>query len=125
MKLLIRMTRKDILRDDPLLQALGPRLIWVSRIGVVVWSLVMGIAMAVVQAANININWLINSIGVFVGGAVPPLIFVLTWRRCNGVMATTGERFSLISESPARAQDCRLLKMSMLSQPACILCGVQ
>lgn len=51
----------------------------------------MGVAMTVVQAANININWLINSIGVFVGGAVPPLIFVLTWRRCNGVMATTGE----------------------------------
>ena len=73
------------------LQALGPRLIWVSRIGVVVWSIIMGIAMTVVQAANININWLINSIGVFVGGAVPPLIFVLTWRRCNGAFATSGE----------------------------------
>ena len=73
------------------LQALGPRLIWVSRIGVVVWSIIMGISMTVVQAANININWLINSIGVFVGGAVPPLIFVLTWRRCNGAFATSGE----------------------------------
>ncbi|CAK0787648.1 hypothetical protein CVIRNUC_010870 [Coccomyxa viridis] len=71
-------------------KALGPRLIWVSRIGVVVWSIIMGIAMTVVQAANININWLINSIGVFVGGAVPPLIFVLTWRRCNGAFATSG-----------------------------------
>lgn len=101
-----KMKRMDMLRDDSLLQALGPRLIWVSRIGVVVWSLVMGIAMTVVQAANININWLINSIGVFVGGAVPPLIFVLTWRRCSGVMATTGERCSVISESPARSQDC-------------------
>ena len=73
------------------LQALGPRLIWVSRIGVVVWSIIMGIAMTVVQAANININWLINSIGVFVGGAVPPLIFVLTWRRCNRAFATSCE----------------------------------
>ena len=46
------MTRMDMLRDDSLLQALGPRLIWVSRIGVVVWSLVMGIAMTMVQAAS-------------------------------------------------------------------------
>ena len=80
-------------------QALGPRLIWVSRIGVVVWSIIMGIAMTVVQAANININWLINSIGVFVGGAVPPLIFVLTWRRCNGVFATSGEPSLTLSNS--------------------------
>lgn len=73
------------------MQALGPRLILVSRLGVVVWSLVMGVAMTVVQAANINISWLINSIGIFCGGAVPPLIFVMTWRGCTGPAATAGQ----------------------------------
>lgn len=43
------------------------------------------------QVANINIVLLINSIGVFSGGAVPPLLFVLVWRGCTGPAATTGE----------------------------------
>ena len=58
---------------------------------VVVWALVMGTAMCVVQAANININWLINCIGIFAGGAVPPLLCVLTWRGATGRAAIPGE----------------------------------
>jgi hypothetical protein len=44
-------------------QASGERLVWVSRVAVLVWAIIMGIAMSVAQVANINVNFLITIIG--------------------------------------------------------------
>ena len=44
-------------------QASGERLVWVSRIMVFVWAIVMGCAMSVAQVASINVNFLITIIG--------------------------------------------------------------
>ena len=44
-------------------QASGERLVWVSRIMVFVWAVVMGCAMSVAQVAGINVNFLITIIG--------------------------------------------------------------
>ena len=46
-----------------LAQASGERLVWVSRIMVFVWAVVMGCAMSVAQVASINVNFLITIIG--------------------------------------------------------------
>ena len=43
------------------MRALGPCLIWMSRIGVVVWALIVEIAMTVKQAKYINMLWLASS----------------------------------------------------------------
>ena len=80
----------------------------------------MGIAMTVVQAADININWLINSIGVFVGGAVPPLIFVLTWRRCNGVFATSGKLLLIASQGDVYLPPLQNLRLSWKPGPVVV-----
>ena len=40
---------------------------WVSRIGVIVWALFMGVIMSVAQFANINVNWLVLIIGGWEG----------------------------------------------------------
>lgn len=44
-------------------QATGGQLVWVSRVGVCVWAIIMGAAMCIAQAAGINVNWLITIIG--------------------------------------------------------------
>ena len=36
---------------------------WVSRLGVFIWAIVMGCAMSVAQKASINVNFLITIIG--------------------------------------------------------------
>ena len=35
----------------------------VSRIGVCVWAVFMGVIMCIAQVANINVNWLVTIIG--------------------------------------------------------------
>ena len=45
------------------MQASGGKLVTVSRIAVCVWAIIMGCAMCIAQAANINVNWLITIIG--------------------------------------------------------------
>lgn len=52
-----------MLTHPPCLQATGQQLVRVSRIGVCVWAVIMGIAMTIAQAASINVNWLITIIG--------------------------------------------------------------
>lgn len=78
-------------------QASGERLVMVSRASVCFWAIVMGCAMSIAQAATINVNWLITIIGVFVGGAVPPLAALLTWRKCTGPAAVTGAALELVA----------------------------
>ncbi|KAK9840778.1 hypothetical protein WJX81_004136 [Elliptochloris bilobata] len=77
----------DIYRKYIHPKASGERLVWVSRIMVFVWAIVMGCAMSVAQVANINVNFLITIIGVIVGGAVPPLACALTWTCCTRLAA--------------------------------------
>ncbi|KAK9904775.1 hypothetical protein WJX75_002276 [Coccomyxa subellipsoidea] len=83
----------DVYRRYMKPQATGKQLVSVSRIAVCVWAVVMGCAMCIAQAASINVNWLITIIGVFVGGAVPPLAALLTWRKCTATAAVTGAVF--------------------------------
>ncbi|BDA49838.1 Urea-proton symporter DUR3 [Coccomyxa sp. Obi] len=78
-------------------QATGGQLVVVSRVGVCVWAIVMGAAMCIAQAAGINVNWLITIIGVFVGGAVPPLAALLTWRGCTAPAAMLGAVLGCLS----------------------------
>ncbi|KAK9816495.1 hypothetical protein WJX72_001008 [[Myrmecia] bisecta] len=73
----------DIYREYINKQASGERLLMVSRISVCIWAVIMGCASCIVQAASINVNWLIIVIGVFVGGAVPPVAMALLWDRCT------------------------------------------
>eukprot|EP00891_Asterochloris_glomerata_P002745 jgi/Astpho2/2745/Aster-00924 len=77
----------DVYRPYISPKASGEKLVWISRCGVGVWAIVMGLAMTVVQAAHINVNWLITVIGVIVGGAVPPLAMAVLWRRCSSLAA--------------------------------------
>jgi hypothetical protein len=62
----------------------------VSRIAVVGWAIFMGVIMCIAQVAAINVNWLINIIGVFCGGAVWPLISLIFWDRATGKAAISG-----------------------------------
>jgi len=55
-------------------QASGERLVWVSRIAVLVWAIIMGIAMSVAQVANINVNFLITIIGARPSQASAPYL---------------------------------------------------
>ena len=98
-------------------QADGKRLVWVSRIAVLGWAVFMGAVMCVAQVCNLNVNWcashahgsdapaarccqpssnrlpprrLLLIIGVFAGGAVWPLILLITWDRATGKAAISG-----------------------------------
>ena len=50
----------------------------VSRVAVLVWAIIMGIAMCIAQVANINVNWLVLLIGAHSYDS-SPLCHVHSW----------------------------------------------
>lgn len=87
---------------------------WVSRIGVIVWALFMGVIMSVAQFANINVNWLVLIIGrsslLICASLVEPCSCV--WRMLEAAatlqvwpaVALSGRWSSLSSGTAARAR---------------------
>jgi len=71
-------------------KATGKQILLVSRIGVLVWSVLSGVLAVILYELKIGLGWIYVAMGNFIGSAVFPVAFALTWQRCSGTGATLG-----------------------------------
>ncbi len=77
-------------------QASGSRIILVSRIVIFVFGISMGALAVGLMKADVDLNFLYLSIGVFIGPAVVPVAYSICWGRASGRGAITGAIGGLI-----------------------------
>eukprot|EP00960_Hanusia_phi_P044496 756670-Hanusia_phi.AAC.12 len=70
--------------------ATGKQIIFVSRAGIVFWAIVSGVVAAILKQFNISLGWVYMSMGNFIGSAVVPITFSLTWKNCTALGAILG-----------------------------------
>ncbi|EIE23218.1 urea active transporter [Coccomyxa subellipsoidea C-169] len=62
-------------------KAKGNELLLVSRIAIFVFGIFSGGLCAVLYVAGVSVNFIFLVVGIVVSSALPPLIFLLTWKR--------------------------------------------
>jgi len=70
--------------------ATGKDIILMSRVGVVCYGIISGMLAVTLQQLGLNLGWVYNAMGIFIGSAVVPLSLALTWKKCSGFAAVTG-----------------------------------
>ncbi|PNS14824.1 hypothetical protein CAC42_2053 [Sphaceloma murrayae] len=65
--------------------ASSQRLVTVSHIGIIIYSLVLATFCCILNAVSINLTWLLTVLGIIVGGASVPVGLVLLWSRMSTV----------------------------------------
>ena len=70
--------------------ATGKDIIMMSRVGVVCYGIISGMLAVTLQQLGLNLGWVYNAMGIFIGSAVVPLSLALTWNKCSGFAAVTG-----------------------------------
>jgi SSS family transporter len=85
----------DIYRTYCKPKATGKDILFVSRIAIVMWGLVMGGLSAALQGIilvepKMSLGWVYTFMGNAIGSAVPPLWFLLTWKNANATGAILG-----------------------------------
>jgi len=71
-------------------QATGEKLLFVSRVGVVVFGLVMGVLGVILDALGLNLGWVYLAMGVIIGSAVIPVSCVLMSSQVTSTAAISG-----------------------------------
>ena len=64
--------------------ATGKDIILMSRVGVVCYGIISGMLAVTLQQLGLNLGWVYNAMGIFIGSAVVPLSLALTWNKCQG-----------------------------------------
>lgn len=70
--------------------ATGRQIIFISRIVIAAFGLLMGVLGIVLNKIGIPLGWLYLFMGVVIGSAVIPVAFSISWRKCSGVAAVSG-----------------------------------
>jgi SSS family transporter len=67
----------------------GKQIIFISRIMIAVWGVVSGVLAIILLELKINLGWVYQAMGNFIGSAVAPIVFSLMWKGCtaNGAIA--------------------------------------
>jgi len=71
-------------------KATGKQILFVSRLGVFIWSVVSGVLATILFELEIGLGWIYVAMGNFIGSAVFPVAFALTWKRCSALGAIAG-----------------------------------
>lgn len=74
----------------------GTTIIRVSRICILIFGIVMGGVVVAFHEWHVNLNWLYLAMGVFIGPAVVPVAFSISWGRASGKGAIAGAVLGLI-----------------------------
>jgi len=74
----------------------GKELIFISRIMIFVWSILSGVLSVILLELNIGLGWVYLCMGNFIGSAVVPIAFAITWRNCSATGAVAGAMAGLV-----------------------------
>jgi urea-proton symporter len=71
-------------------KATGKQILFVSRLGVFAWSVLSGVLAVILFELKIGLGWIYVAMGNFIGSAVFPVAFALTWKKCSALGAVLG-----------------------------------
>merc|ERR1719251_824832 len=74
----------DIYRQYINPNATGKQILWVSRIIIIVFGLIMGAFSIALFEMGLNLGWVYLFMGIVIGSAVAPLWFLLNWSKASG-----------------------------------------
>lgn len=74
----------------------GQQVIFLSRVVIVTYGLLMGGFGIALHHIRVNLNFLYLAMGVFIGPAVVPVAYSISWGRCSGRGAVLGSLFGLV-----------------------------
>ena len=77
----------DIYREYWNPEATGDQILFVSRVVVVAFGLVMGALSILLHEIGLNLGWIYLSMGIVIGSAVAPLWNLMTWKKASGTGA--------------------------------------
>lgn len=90
----------DVYREYMNPEATGPQILFVSRVVIVVFGLLMGVFAILLDEIGVNLGWVYLFMGVMIGSAVVPLWNMMTWDKASGtgavVAAWGGLAFSVV-----------------------------
>merc|ERR1739845_265139 len=77
-------------------EATGKQILFISRITVIVWAVVMFLLNIILDQigqateGTVSLGWVYNFMGIMIGSAVLPIAFLLLWEKCSAVGACSG-----------------------------------
>lgn len=74
----------------------GRRVIYISRIVIFVYGLIMGVFGVALHYIGVSLGFLYRAIGVFIGPAVVPVVYSISWGRASRLGAILGAVVGLI-----------------------------
>merc|ERR1711966_557578 len=86
----------DIYRKYINTNATGEDILRVSRYGVVFFGVFMGFLSLILDEIGLSLGFVYLMMGIFIGSAVMPISFVLTWDKANATGAVCGAITGLI-----------------------------
>lgn len=76
----------------------GKQIIYLSRVGIAIWGVVSGVlSIVLLNIPGINLGWVYQAMGNFIGSAVCPIVFALMWKDCTAIGAIGGAVGGLIA----------------------------
>lgn len=75
----------------------GQRVIFVSRIAILGYGLLMGVVGIAFNGLSIDLNFLYNAMAVFISSSFIPVIYAITWGRASGRGVSLGAVIGLIA----------------------------
>ncbi|KAF5198293.1 Urea-proton symporter dur3 [Thalictrum thalictroides] len=70
--------------------ASGKQILKVSRAVILGFGCFMGVLAVILNKAGVSLGWMYLAMGVFIGSAVIPIVFMLLWRKANSIGAILG-----------------------------------
>ncbi|PIA50411.1 hypothetical protein AQUCO_01300863v1 [Aquilegia coerulea] len=70
--------------------ASGKQILKVSRAVILGFGCFMGVLAVILNKAGVSLGWMYLAMGVFIGSAVMPIVFMLLWRKANSIGAILG-----------------------------------
>lgn len=80
----------DIYRTYVNPEASGKKILQVSRCVILAFGCFMGLLAVILNKAGVSLGWMYLAMGVIIGSAVLPIVFMLLWRKANAVGAILG-----------------------------------
>lgn len=74
----------------------GRRVIYISRIVIFAYGLVMGVFAVALHYIGVSLGFLYRAMGVFIGPAVVPVVYSIMWGRASGLGAMLGALVGLV-----------------------------
>jgi len=86
----------DIYREYINPEATGKQILFVSRVVIVAFGLIMGAFAIALQTIGLNLGWVYLFMGIVIGSAVIPLWNLMTWTKASGTGAVVAAWSGLI-----------------------------